>query len=126
MIALYDLFQRANAERRAVAVSQKPAVEPPRKAGSAAGRRTAVTCPSNAQNNGDFLRTAYCFTPDRAVLRAGRRAIASLIEAEPERPARFSSSASRSDAPPGFDKLARRLRDRIELVTIDFARYDKN
>ena len=28
--------------------------------------------------------------------------------------------------PPGFDKLAGRLRDRIELLTIDFARFDKN
>jgi lipopolysaccharide biosynthesis glycosyltransferase len=72
------------------------------------------------------MRTAYCFTPDRAFFPPALRAIASLIEAEPDGGHEIVLVCEASDAPPGFDKLARPLRDRIELLTINFARYDSN
>ena len=72
------------------------------------------------------MRTAYCFTPDRAFFAPAVRAIASLIEAEPDEAREIFLVCEASDAPPGFDKLVGRLRDRIELLTIDFARFDKS
>ena len=62
------------------------------------------------------MRTAYCFTPDRAFFAPAVRAIASLIEAEPDGGHEIFLVCEASDAPPGFDKLARPLRDRIELL----------
>jgi lipopolysaccharide biosynthesis glycosyltransferase len=72
------------------------------------------------------MRTAYCFTPDRAFFPPAIRTIASLIEAEPEAGHEIFLICEPSDVPPGFDRLARPLRDRIELLTVDFARFDKN
>ena len=72
------------------------------------------------------MRTAYCFTPDRAFFAPALRAIASLIEAEPDGGHEIVLVCEASDVPPGFDKLTGRLRDRIELMAIDFARFDKN
>jgi lipopolysaccharide biosynthesis glycosyltransferase len=72
------------------------------------------------------MRTAYCFTPDRAFFAPALRAIASLIEAEPDEAREIFLVCKGSDVPPGFDRLAQPLRDRIELLAIDFARYDAN
>ena len=58
------------------------------------------------------MRTAYCLTPDRAFFAPAVRAIASLVEAEPD------------DVTPGFDRLPRALLKRIKLVTLDFSRFD--
>jgi len=72
------------------------------------------------------MRTAYCFTPDRAFFAPALRAIASLIEAEPDGGHEIFLVCEAGDVPPGFDRLAQHLRDRIKLVTIDFARFDNN
>ncbi len=72
------------------------------------------------------MRTAYCFTPDRAFFAPAVRAIASLIAAEPEGRHEIVVVCEPGDVPRGFDKLAGRLRDRIELMAIDFARFDKD
>ncbi len=72
------------------------------------------------------MQTAYCFTPDRAFFVPAVRAIASLVEAEPEGGHEIVLVCEPSDVPQGFDKLAGGLRDRIELLTVDFKRFDKN
>ena len=71
------------------------------------------------------MQTAYCFTPDRAFFVPAVRAIASLVEAEPEGGHEIVLVCEPSDVPRGFDKLAGGLRDRIELLTVDFKRFDK-
>jgi lipopolysaccharide biosynthesis glycosyltransferase len=71
------------------------------------------------------MRTAYCFTPDRAFFAPAVRAMASLIEAEPDGGHEIFLVCETGDVLPGFDKLAGRLRDRAELLAIDFARFDK-
>jgi lipopolysaccharide biosynthesis glycosyltransferase len=71
------------------------------------------------------MQTAYCFTPDRLFFPPAVRAIASLIEAEPEGGQEIFLLCEPDDVPPGFDRLARPLRERINLVTADFARFDK-
>jgi len=70
------------------------------------------------------MQTAYCFTPDRAFFPPAVRAIASLLQAEPDFPHEILLICEPGDVTPGFDKLARLLRDRITLVTLDFARFD--
>ena len=72
------------------------------------------------------MRTAYCFTPDRAFFAPAVRAIASLIEAEPHGGHEIILVCEANDAPPGFDRLARPLRDRIEFLQVDFARFDNS
>jgi lipopolysaccharide biosynthesis glycosyltransferase len=72
------------------------------------------------------MRTAYCFTPDRAFFPPAIRTIASLIAAEPNSGHEIFLVCEPNDVPSGFDRLTRRLRDRIELTTLDFARFDKN
>ena len=72
------------------------------------------------------MQTAYCFTPDRAFFAPALRAIASVVEAEPDGGHEIVLVCEPGDVPPGFDKLPRQLRERIELLAIDFARYDKN
>ena len=72
------------------------------------------------------MRTVYCFTPDRKFFAPAIRAIASLIEAEPDGGHEIVLVCEAGDVPPGFDRLARGLRDRIDLLTIDFTRFDKN
>jgi hypothetical protein len=68
------------------------------------------------------MQTAFCFTPDCAFFAPAIRTIASLIEAEPDERLEIALVCEPGDVPPGFDKLARPMRDRIELITIDFAR----
>jgi lipopolysaccharide biosynthesis glycosyltransferase len=70
------------------------------------------------------LRAAYCFTPDRAFFPAAVRAIASLIDAEPNVSHEIFLVCEPDDVTPGFDRLPRPLRERITLLTTDFARYD--
>jgi lipopolysaccharide biosynthesis glycosyltransferase len=72
------------------------------------------------------MRTAYCFTPDRAFFAPAVRAIASLIEAEPEVKREIFLVCAPNDVAPGFDKLPAPLRGRIKLLTLDFARFDAN
>jgi len=78
----------------------------------------------SARNPGDPLRTAYCFTPDRAFFPPAVRAIASLIEAEPDARQDIFLVCEPEDVTPGFDRLPRRLRERITLLTLDFTRCD--
>jgi lipopolysaccharide biosynthesis glycosyltransferase len=70
------------------------------------------------------LRTAYCFTPDRTFFPPAVRAIASLIEAEPHANHEIFLVCEPDDVTPGFDRLPESLLERIELLTLDFARYD--
>jgi lipopolysaccharide biosynthesis glycosyltransferase len=69
-------------------------------------------------------RTAYCFTPDRAFFAPAVRAIASLIEAEPDVEREIVLICEPDDVAPGFDKLPAPLRERIKLLTLDFSRFD--
>jgi lipopolysaccharide biosynthesis glycosyltransferase len=70
------------------------------------------------------MRTATCFTPDRAFFAPAVRAIASLIEAEPDVERDIVLICEPDDVAPGFDKLPAPLRERITLMTFDFSRYD--
>jgi lipopolysaccharide biosynthesis glycosyltransferase len=69
------------------------------------------------------MRTAYCFTPDRAFFAPAVRAIASLVEAEPDVEREIFLICEPDDVAPGFDKLPAPLRDRIKLLTLDFSRF---
>jgi lipopolysaccharide biosynthesis glycosyltransferase len=71
------------------------------------------------------LRTAFCFTPDRAFFPPAVRAIASLIEAEPDEAHEIYLVCEPDDVAPGFDRLSARTRERIRLLTLDFSRRDK-
>ena len=70
------------------------------------------------------MRTAYCFTPDRAFFAPAVRAIASLIEAEPDESREIFLVCEEGDVAPGFDRLQGSLRERISLMTLDFGRFD--
>ena len=70
------------------------------------------------------MRTATCFTPDRTFFAPAVRAIASLIEAEPDVEREIFLICESDDVAPGFDKLPTPLRERITLMTLDFARFD--
>lgn len=70
------------------------------------------------------MRTAYCFTPDRAFFAPAVRAIASLVEAEPDVAREIFLICEPDDVALGFDKLPAPLRDRITLLTLDFKRFD--
>jgi lipopolysaccharide biosynthesis glycosyltransferase len=72
------------------------------------------------------MRTATCFTPDRAFFAPAVRAIASLIEAEPDVEREIFLICEPDDVAPGFDKLPAPLRERITLMTLDFSRFDLN
>jgi lipopolysaccharide biosynthesis glycosyltransferase len=69
------------------------------------------------------VRTAYCFTPDRAFFAPAVRAIASLIEAEPNVSHEIFLLCEPDDVLPGFDRLPAPLRERIKLMTLDFKRF---
>ncbi len=69
------------------------------------------------------MRTAYCFTPDRAFFAPAVRAIASLVEAEPDVEREIFLICEPDDVAPGFDKLPVPLRERIKLLTLDFSRF---
>ena len=70
------------------------------------------------------MRTAYCFTPDPTFFPPAVRAIASLIEAEPDASHEIYLVCEPDDVTPGFDALPAGLRERIKLVTLDFSRFD--
>jgi lipopolysaccharide biosynthesis glycosyltransferase len=70
------------------------------------------------------MRTAYCFTPDRAFFAPAVRAIASMVEAEPEVEREIFLICEPDDTAPGFDRLPSLLRERIRLMTLDFSRFD--
>jgi lipopolysaccharide biosynthesis glycosyltransferase len=70
------------------------------------------------------MRTAYCFTPDRAFFAPAVRAIASLIEAEPDAEREIFLLCAPDDVLPGFDRLPAPFRERIKLMTLDFSRFD--
>jgi lipopolysaccharide biosynthesis glycosyltransferase len=72
------------------------------------------------------MRTAYCFTPDRAFFAPAVRAIASLVEAEPNVEREIFLICEPDDVAPDFDKLAAALGERIKLLTLDFRRFDTN
>ena len=72
------------------------------------------------------MRTAYCFTPDRAFFAPALRAIAAMVEAEPDVEREIFLICEPDDVLPGFDKLPAPLRERITLVTLDFSGFDTN
>jgi lipopolysaccharide biosynthesis glycosyltransferase len=72
------------------------------------------------------MRTAYCFTPDRAFFPPAVRAIASLIAAEPSGDHEIALVCEPDDVAPGFEQLPRALRERIKLVTLDFSPFDES
>jgi len=72
------------------------------------------------------MRTAYCFTPDRAFFAPALRAIASMVEAEPNVEREIFLICEPDDVPAGFDALPAPLRQRITLMTLDFKRFDLN
>ncbi len=72
------------------------------------------------------MRTAYCFTPDRTFFPPAVRAIASLIEAEPDVEREIFLVCEPDDVTPGFDRLPAALRERIKLITLDLSRFDAN
>ena len=59
------------------------------------------------------MRTATCFTPDRAFFAPAVRAIASLVEAEPGVEREILLICEPDDVAPGFDELPSPLRERI-------------
>src|SRR5579872_1116332 len=69
------------------------------------------------------MRTAYCFTPDRAFFAPALRAIASLIEAEPDAEREIFLICEPDDVLSGFDRLPALLRERVKLMTLDFTRF---
>ena len=72
------------------------------------------------------MRTAYCLTPDRAFFAPAVRAIASMVEAEPDVEREIFLICEPDDVAPGFDKLPQPLRERVTLMTLDFSRFDAN
>jgi lipopolysaccharide biosynthesis glycosyltransferase len=70
------------------------------------------------------MRTAYCLTPDRAFFAPAVRAIASMVEAEPDVEREIYLICEPDDVAPGFDTLRSALRERIQLMTLDFSRFD--
>ena len=72
------------------------------------------------------MRTAYCFTPDRAFFAPAVRAIASLVEAEPDVRARDFSHMRARRRGARLRQAAFALRERIQLMTLDFSRFDLN
>jgi lipopolysaccharide biosynthesis glycosyltransferase len=72
------------------------------------------------------MRTAYCLTPDRAFFAPAVRAIASMVEAEPDVEREIFLVCEPDDVAPGFDKLPVPLRERVTLITLDFSRFDLN
>ena len=73
------------------------------------------------------MRTAYCFTPDRAFFAPAVRAIASLVEAEPDVEREIFLICEPDDVAPGFDKLAVPLcASASSSLTLDFKRFDLN
>ena len=74
--------------------------------------------------NGGPCEPPICFTPDRAFFAPAVRAIASMVEAEPDVEREIFVICAPDDVAPGFDKLPAPLRKRITLMTLDFSRFD--
>jgi lipopolysaccharide biosynthesis glycosyltransferase len=72
------------------------------------------------------MRTAYCLTPDGTFFAPAVRAIASMVEVEPDAEREIFLICEPNDVAPSFDKLAASLRERITLMTLDFSRFDVN
>ena len=70
------------------------------------------------------MRTAYCFTPDRAFFAPAVRAIASLIEAEPDGEREIFIICEPADVAPASTNCPRRCASASQLMTLDFSRYD--
>ena len=70
------------------------------------------------------MKTAYCLTPDRAFFPPAIRSIASVLAAEPDFAHEILLICEADDVTPGFDKLPGALRDRITLMTLNFAQFD--
>jgi lipopolysaccharide biosynthesis glycosyltransferase len=70
------------------------------------------------------MRTAYCFTPDRSFFAPAVRAIASMVGVEPDVEREIFLICEPDDVAPGFDTLPAPLRERIQLITLDFSRFD--
>ena len=101
----------------------------PRSEGREAQRLAGLFASGRAQapiRKRGTMRTAYCFTPDRAFFAPAVRAIASLVEAEPDVEREIFLICEPDDVAPGFDKLPAPLRERIKLMTLDFTRFDPN
>jgi lipopolysaccharide biosynthesis glycosyltransferase len=71
------------------------------------------------------MRTAFCFTPDRKFFPPAVRAIASLIDAEPDAQHEIYLVCEPGDVTPGFDRLPARYRERVTLLTLDFSPFDR-
>ncbi len=70
------------------------------------------------------MKTALCFTPDLAFFRPAVRTIASIVGQGDADAFDIFIVCEGQDVPPGFESLDPSLRDRIELVTVDFSRFD--
>jgi len=68
------------------------------------------------------MRSAFVFTPDRSFFPPAVRAIASLIAQEPAAKFDVLLLCEPDDVVPGLDRLEPAVRDRINLITFDFAR----
>ena len=71
------------------------------------------------------MRTAYCLTPDNRFFPPAVRAVASILDAEPDFPHDIVIACEPDDVTPGFDRLPRSLRERITLKTLDFSALDR-
>ncbi|MGO4870983.1 MAG: glycosyltransferase family 8 protein [Roseiarcus sp.] len=70
-------------------------------------------------------KTALCFTPDLAFFRPAVRAAASLLAQGDADAFDIFIVCERSDVAPGFESLDPALRDKIELLTVDFSRFER-
>lgn len=70
------------------------------------------------------MRSAFVFTPDRSFFAPAVRAIASLVEREGAREFDILMLCEPDDVAPGFERLDRSLRERINLIPFDAAKLD--
>jgi lipopolysaccharide biosynthesis glycosyltransferase len=71
------------------------------------------------------MKTALCFTPDLLFFRPAVRTAASLIAQGDSDVFDIFIVCEPDDVAPGFDRLDSGLRARINLLTVDFSRYDE-
>ncbi len=70
------------------------------------------------------MKTALCFTPDRAFFPPAARAAASLVAQGDGDAFDVFIVCEAGDVPPGFDALDSALRDKIKLTIVDFSRFE--
>jgi lipopolysaccharide biosynthesis glycosyltransferase len=70
------------------------------------------------------MKPAFCLTPDLAFFRPAVRAAASLIAFDDSEAFDVFIVCEPGDVAPGFEALAPALRERINLLTVDFSRFD--